>query len=100
MIRHHKTDAVLEIDTAHNTLGISFQHLDDSAFAAPTPVYPHHPGNHAVAIHGLAHLPGRQEQVITALFRHQETKPVGVANNAPAHQVHTVYQAIATFTVT
>ena len=76
-------DSILE--AADQASQAALQHFDDRAFAAAAPVHAGDAGQHAVAMHGLAHLERRQEQVVAAAASgRRKPKPSGLAITVPA----------------
>jgi hypothetical protein len=66
-----------------------FQHLDDRAFAAAAAIDAGDAAEHAVAVHDLAHLERRQEQIVAAAgLQSQEAVTVRVGDHHAGDQVH------------
>jgi hypothetical protein len=84
VVRHHVADAGLECEAADQAAEPALQHLDDAAFAAAAAVDAGDAGQHAVAMHDLAHLVRRQEQVVAAArVGRRKPKPFGLAITTP-----------------
>ena len=89
IVRHDVADPGFKRVAADQAVEPAFQHLDDRAFATAAAVDAGDAGQHAVAVHDLAHLERRQEQVVaTARFRAQETEAVRVGDHHSGNQVH------------
>jgi hypothetical protein len=95
----HETDAALGKQPAHHLLGVVLEHLDHGALAPAPAVHAHHPRHRPVTVQQTLHLPGREEQIVAALVRHQETETVRMADDAPAHQVLLVDRHVGTAAV-
>ena len=78
----------LDDETTDQAVEPALQHFDDRAFAAAAPVDAGDAGQHAVAVHRLAHLERRQEQVVAPGLRAQEAEPVRIGDHHARHQVH------------
>ncbi|MNQ31032.1 hypothetical protein D3C85_443940 [compost metagenome] len=70
------------------------QHLDDAAFAAPTPIQAGNPRQGTVTIEDQAHLRRAKEQIIAAVVRNQKAEAVAVAADAAEDQVQLVHRRI------
>ena len=89
VVRYHVADAGLFGVAADQAGQAALQHLDDRALATPPAIHAGDAGQHAVAVHDLAHLERRQEQVVAATgIRAQETEAVLVGDHHAGHQVH------------
>src|SRR5690606_31950733 len=89
VVRHHEADAGLLVVAAQQPGGPALEDLDDHAFAAPAGVDPGDAGHDPVAMHGLAHLVRRQEQVVAgAAVRAHEAEAVGVSDHGAGDQLH------------
>src|SRR5690606_14767674 len=98
IVGDHEADAVLYVVTADDALVSTADHLDDAAFATATPVETGHSHKGAVAVEDQAHLRRAEEQIVTAVIRHEETEAVAVATDAPANQVELVHRCVGAAT--
>src|SRR5690606_2112842 len=88
VVGHDVADARLDREAADESADAALEHLHDHAFAAAAAVHAGHAAEHAVAMHDLAHLEGRQEQVVAhAAFRPEETEALGVGDHRAGDQV-------------
>jgi hypothetical protein len=91
VVGDHVADAGLHRVAADQAVEAALQHLDDRALAPAAPVDAGDAGQHAVAVHRLAHLERRQEQVVAlagARVGTQEAEAVGVRDHHAGDQVH------------
>ena len=80
--------AVLKHEAADHPAHAALEHFDDRTLAPAAAVDAGDVGQHAVAVHDLAHLERRQEQVVAgALVRAQEAEAVRVGDDAAGDQV-------------
>lgn len=94
-----EADAALAVEATHHLLGVALQHLDHHAFPAAAAVLAANAHQHPVAVEQFAHLPRGEKDVVARVFRHQETEAVAMRDDASAHQVHAVDQAVGTLAV-
>lgn len=88
--------AVVEIP-AYYFLGIVLKHFGDNGFHAPAVVGSAFAHQHHVAIEAATHLAMVQYVIFATLIVNQKAKAIGVALDAPFHQIHLVDQAKGTF---
>ncbi|VVN42434.1 hypothetical protein PS683_05566 [Pseudomonas fluorescens] len=94
IIRYDKADAAFFEVAAHDGLVTTGNHFDDHAFTATTTVQAGNAGQGTVAVEHQAHLRRAHEQVVAAVVRDKEAKPVTVTGNAAQDQVELVYRRI------
>ena len=87
VVRHHGADTGAFAVTTDHARDAPFEHLDDRAFAPTAMIDIGDAGQHAVTMQGLAHFARRQEQVVAALFRFQETETFRVGDHDAGDQV-------------
>ena len=93
-MRHHEPHALGGREAADHGPLRALQNLDDRALLAAARINAADAGQRPVAVQHLAHLAGGEKQVLAALLRNQEAEAVGMAADAPAHQVHLARQAV------
>src|SRR5690606_20646623 len=75
VVGHHVADAHFHREAADQPAHAALEDFHDHAFASPAAVHAGHAAQHAVAVHDLAHLERRQEQIVAhAAFRAQEAE--------------------------
>src|SRR5207342_2964298 len=83
------TDAGLDGETPDQSVEAALQDFDDRPFATPAAIDAGDAAEHAIAVHGLAHLERRKEQVVAAAsVRAQEAETIGIGDDNAGHQVH------------
>ena len=89
VVGHHEADAVLDRESAHQARGAPFEHFDDDAGAAAACVDIGQTGEHAIAVHRLAHFGRRQKQVFpAAAVGAQEAEAFGIGDHRARDQIH------------
>ena len=94
IVRNHQTEALLFIVAPNDLAVAALQNLYHRAFAAAPAVITSQTSQCLVAIEQIAHLAGRQEQIIAAIVRDKEAEAVFFALNAACDQIHMGRQAI------
>ena len=91
------TDAGFDRVATDEAIEATFEHFDDRAFAATAAIHAGDRREHAIAMHHLAHLEGRQEQIVAAHARigAQEAEAVGVGDHHARDQVHALRRCVA-----
>src|SRR5690606_30022730 len=88
VVGHDEADAGLGAEAADQALHATLEYAGDAAFAAAAAVDAGDVGQRAVAMHDLAHLVGRQEQVVAATgVGPQEAEALGVGDDHARDQV-------------
>ena len=93
-----EADAVLFVVTADDALVRALDHLDDAAFTPAAPIETCHPHQRPITIEHQAHLRRAEEQVVTAVIRHEEAEAITMATDATADQVELVHRGIGATT--
>ena len=99
VVRQQECHPGIYLQAADDVFEGTLQYLDHSGLTAAAPVDAGHTGDDAVAVPQHTHLARAQEQVVTALVRVHETKPVGMPDHAPVDQILVVDHAVATTAV-
>ena len=99
VFRDQETDAAFQVVAPDDGLVDVLQHLDDLALAAAALVEAGDAHQHAVAVQHTVHFLGRQEEVVAAFFRTDETESVRVAIDPALDEIELVRQAELTLAV-
>ena len=88
VVGHHEADPGLAAKAADQPVDPVLEHAGDAALAAAAAVDAGHVRQHAVAVHDLAHLGRRQEQIVAATrLRAQEAEALGIGDHRAGDQV-------------
>jgi hypothetical protein len=83
------TDPGFDGETPDQSVEPTLQDFDDRPFATPATIDPGDASKHAIAVHGLAHLERRKEQVVAAAgVRAQEAETIGIGDDDAGDQIH------------
>src|SRR5690606_34288323 len=94
IIRLDETNAgFLEITPDDAFVG-ALDHLDNGALATPPPIQAGDPRQGTITIEHQAHLRRPEEQVITAVIRHQEAEAVTMTANPTTDQIKLIHRGI------
>ena len=96
VVSNHKANAVFFVIAPHQNLVGAGYHLDNRTFATATAIYAGDTAENAVAIKYQAHLRGAEEQVFTAVVRHQKAETVTMPLNPSGDQVQFVDWCVGT----
>ena len=96
VVSNHKANAVFFVIAPHQNLVGTGYHLDNRTFTAAAAIYAGNTSENAVAIKYQAHLRGAEEQVFTAVVRHQKAETVTMPLNPSGDQVQLVDWCIGT----
>ena len=83
----HERDATLGVEPSDDAPVRPLDDLDDPALAAATAVDARRTHEHGVAVHHLAHLPGREIQIRPTVVGHHESVSVRMRLDPAAHHV-------------
>ena len=88
VVGDHEADPGLTAEATDQAVDPVLEHPGDAALAAAAAVDAGHVRQHAVAVHDLAHLGRRQEQVVAATrLRTQEAEALGIGDHCARDQV-------------
>src|SRR5689334_20007 len=91
IIGYHHDDAILDEYATDDARNAAFEHLADRSLLAPAPVDADDAREHAIAVQHLAHLGGREIQILAlvrcAIVGTQETEAFGVGNDGAGNQI-------------
>lgn len=75
VVRHHETDPLLKIEPAHHLLIATLQDLDNGRLHTPPAILTDDPHHRPITVQQLAHLAGREKQIIPPSSGRRKPKP-------------------------